>query len=117
MGSHDVPASEGQGLKSAREGTVERRTEKPAARRVAGGQRGGAGSMRSGRHAYLIRIPRQADQERALVSFRGVREAVHSVEEDEFLVTAEHLEALRQAGVPFEDITEPPASHGKEEAG
>jgi hypothetical protein len=51
------------------------------------------------------------------VSFRDVREAVHSVAEDEFLVTGEHLEALRRAGVPFEDITEPLSNHGEEEAG
>jgi hypothetical protein len=73
--------------------------------------------MFNGRQAYLIRIPREADQERALVSFRGVRDAVHSVAEDEFLVTAEHLDALRRAGVPFEDITEPQTNHGEEEAG
>ena len=93
-----------------------RRTQKRAAEQVADGQQGRVGATRNGRQAYLIRIPQEADQERALVSFRSVREAVHSVEEDEFLVTAEHLEALRKAGVPFEDLTEPPANHGEEEA-
>jgi len=92
-----------------------RRTEKRAVDRVADGERGGAGAPLNGRHSYLIRIPQEADQERALVSFRSVREAVHSVEEDEFLVTGEHLEALRRAGVPFEDLTEPPENHGEEE--
>jgi hypothetical protein len=67
--------------------------------------------------AYLIRIPQEADQERALVCFRSVRDAVHSVEEDEFLVTGEHLEALRSAGVPFEDITETLGDHDQEKAG
>jgi hypothetical protein len=32
-------------------------------------------------------------------------------------VTGEHLEALRRAGVPFEDVTEPSGNHGQEEAG
>jgi hypothetical protein len=59
------------------------------------------------RQAYLIRIPCEADQERALVSFRGIGKAVHCVEEDEFLVTKKHLEALRRAGIPFEDTTNP----------
>jgi hypothetical protein len=75
------------------------------------------GATCNSRHAYLIRIPQEADQERALEAFAGVREAVHSVKEDEFLVTGEHIEALRRAGVPFEDITAPAGTHGKEKAG
>jgi hypothetical protein len=96
---------------------MERRTQKRAINRPSDQRRGGVDPTQGGRHAYLIRIPQEADQKRALVSFDSVREAVHSVAADEFLVTDEHLEALRRAGVPFEDITEPPASHAKEEAG
>ena len=93
-----------------------RRSEKRAVDRLANGQLGGGAAVNS-RHAYLIRIPLEADQERALLSFRSVREAAHSAREDEFLVTGEHLEALRKAGVPFEDITEPAGNHGEEKAG
>jgi hypothetical protein len=74
-------------------------------------------AMRDGRHAYLIRIAADSDQERALVAFRSVREAVHSIAEDEFLVVGEHVEALRKAGVPFEDVSESQVKHGKAEAG
>jgi hypothetical protein len=73
-------------------------------------------AARDGRNVYLIRVPNDEDQERALVAFRQVREAVHSVAEDEFLVTGEHLKALRKARVPFEDITEAAGNHGEEEA-
>ena len=73
--------------------------------------------LHPGHHAYLIRIAREDDQERALVAFRGVREAVHSVAEDEFLVSGAHLEALRKAGVSFADITEPSVKHGKAATG
>ena len=37
--------------------------------------------------------------------------------EDEFLVAGEHMEALRKAGVPFEDLTASPVKHGKAPAG
>jgi hypothetical protein len=94
---------------------MERRTQKRAIERVADGWQGGPGTTLNGHRAYLIRIPREADQERALVSFRSVREAVHSAGEDAFLVTGEHLQALRRAGVPFQDVTEPPGNHGEEE--
>jgi hypothetical protein len=87
---------------------MERRTKKPGAN-----QQPKAEAMRDGRHAYLLRIAAQSDQERALVAFESVREAVHSVAEDEFLVTGEHVAALRKAGVPFEDVTESPVKHGK----
>jgi hypothetical protein len=115
-GSRGAPSAEGKALGAATEGTMERRKEKRAVDRIADGQRGGVGAKLNGRYPYLIRIPREADQERALLSFRGVHDAVHSAGEDEFLVTGEHLKALRRAGVPFEDITEPPGDHGEEEA-
>jgi hypothetical protein len=35
------------------------------------------------------------------------------VGEDEFLVTAEHVEALRKGGIPFEEVTEAPVKLGK----
>jgi hypothetical protein len=90
-----------------------RRTEK----RGVNGRRVEVEARRGGRHAYLIRIPAENDQERALVAFRSVREAVHSVAEDEFVVAGEHLEALRKAGIPFEDVTESQVKHGKTAAG
>ncbi len=96
---------------------MQQRSQKRVLNRPPDGQQGGAEAALSRRPAHLIRISQKADQERALVSFECVREAVHSVAEDEFLVTAEHLEPLRKAGIPFEDITEPPANHGKEKAG
>jgi hypothetical protein len=56
--------------------------------------------MGDGRLAYVIRIAADRDQEPALVVFRSVREAVHSLAEDEFLVAGEHVAALREAGIP-----------------
>ena len=76
---------------------MDRRTEKRGANR----HPPEVEAMRDGRHAYLIRIAADSDQERALVAFRSVRDAVHSVAEDEFLVAGEHVEALGKAGVPF----------------
>ena len=92
---------------------MDRRTEK----RGANQQPPQVAATRDGRHAYLMRIAADSDQERALVAFRSVRDAVHSVAEDEFLVAGEHVEALRKAGVPFEDLTESPVKHGKAAAG
>jgi hypothetical protein len=92
---------------------MDRRTEK----RGANGQPPDVEVTRDGPHAYLIRIAADTDQERALIAFRSVREAVHSVAEDEFLVAGEHVEALRKAGVPFEDLTESLVKHGKAPAG
>jgi len=92
---------------------MDRRTVK----RGANGPPPEVAAMRDGRHAYLIRIAADRDQERALVAFQSVRDAVHSVAEDEFLVSGEHVEALRKAGVPFEDVTESPVKHGETPAG
>lgn len=96
---------------------MKRRTDKSGIDRGSGRLSGLAGATGNGRQAYVIRIPREADQERALQCFDGVREAVHSNAEDEFLVSGEHLDALRKAGVPFEDITDHPANHGQDKAG
>jgi len=92
---------------------MERRTRKPGVNR----QQSEVEAMRDGRPAYLVRIAADSDQERALVAFRSVREAVQSVAEDEFLVTGEHVAALHRAGVPFEDVTESLVKHGKAAAG
>ena len=92
---------------------MDRRTAKPDANR----HPPEVDALHAGRHAYLIRIAADRDQERALVAFRSVREAVQSIAEDEFLVAGEHVEALRNAGVPFEDLTESPVKHGKAAAG
>ena len=92
---------------------MDRRTQK----RGANGQPPEVEAIPHDRLAFLIRIAADSDQERAIVAFRGVRNAVHSVAEDEFLVVREHVEALRKAGVPFEDITESPVKHGETPAG
>jgi hypothetical protein len=92
---------------------MERRTEKCGAN----GPPPDVEVIPDARHAYLIRIAADIDQERALVVFRSVRDAVHSVAEDEFLVAVEHVEALRKAGVPFEDLSESLVKHGKAAAG
>jgi hypothetical protein len=39
-----------------------------------------------------------------LVAFRSVPSSVHSVAEDDLLVAMEHLSALREAGVPFDNL-------------
>jgi hypothetical protein len=102
----------------SRERGMERPPKKRAVKRVTNRQQRKVKGTLDGRcHVYLIRIPEESDQERALVAFESVREAVHCVQEDEFLVTGEHLKVLRKAGVPFEDITEPAANHGEEAAG
>ena len=88
---------------------MNRRTEKRGANR----QPPEVEAIRDGHHAHRVRIATQSDQERALVAFRSVREAVHSIAEDEFLVAGEHMEALRKAGIPFEDVTESQVQHGK----
>jgi hypothetical protein len=80
-------------------------------------QASGVETLRDGHRAYLIRIAVENDQERALAAFEHVREPVHSVAEDEFLVTGEHVKALRKAGVLFEDITESQVKDGKAAAG
>jgi hypothetical protein len=100
-------------LESARRSIMDRRTEKRGAYR----QPPEVEAKPEGRRAFLIRIAADSDQERALVAFRGVRDAVHSIAEDKFLVAGEHVEALRNAGVPFEDLTESPVKHGKAAAG
>jgi hypothetical protein len=92
---------------------MERRTKQQGAN----SQRPEVEAMRDDRQGYLIRIATDSDQERALVAFRSVREPVHSIAEDEFLVTGEHVEALRKAGVPFVDLAESLVKHGKAAAG
>jgi hypothetical protein len=62
--------------------------------------------------AHLILIPKRKDRERAIVAFFQVRQPRCRFSGNRFLVTAEHLEALHRARIPFEDITEPPESHG-----
>src|SRR5262245_33813046 len=96
-------------VESRRRSIMHRRTEKSGSNRHPPEVK----AMRDGRHGYVIRIAADSDQERALVAFQSVREAVHSIAEDEFLVAPEHVEALRKAGVPFEDVTESPVKDGK----
>jgi hypothetical protein len=92
---------------------MQRRTEKRAAKR----QPLEVGSPRDGSPAHVIRIASESDQEQALVVFRSIREVVHCIAEDEFLVTGEQLAALRTAGIPFTDVTGNVDKNGKAAAG
>jgi hypothetical protein len=56
--------------------------------------------------AHLIRIPDRADRERALVGFLRVAQTRCRFSDNRFLVSWEHIEVLRAAGIPFEEITE-----------
>ena len=58
-------------------------------------------------HAFLIRIPKRADRERAIAAFLHVPKTRCRFKDNRFLVTHDHIEALKKAGIPFEDITEP----------
>jgi hypothetical protein len=57
-------------------------------------------------HAYLIRIPRRQDRERAIVAFMHVPRTLCRFRGYRFLVTREQLVALQKAGIPFEDLTD-----------
>ena len=61
---------------------------------------------------YLIRIPERKHREQAIRAFLGVPFARLRLPGDRFLVLGAHIEALRRAGVPFEDITGPRAKNG-----
>ncbi|MCI0461627.1 MAG: hypothetical protein L0Z62_32150 [Gemmataceae bacterium] len=56
--------------------------------------------------AYLIRLPNEDAHERAIMAFLKVRQPTQVFTDRRMLVTAEHIELLRQEGIPFEDITE-----------
>ncbi|MCI0458833.1 MAG: hypothetical protein L0Z62_17890 [Gemmataceae bacterium] len=66
---------------------------------------------------YLIRLPNDEAHLRAVEVFFDVREPRHSFPDRQMLVSGAHVRALIQAGVPFEDITEPPKTNGKKKAG
>ena len=56
-------------------------------------------------YGHLIRIPSEEDQERAIVAFRAVPQTRCRVGEDAFLLTNEHVNALKKLGIPFEDLS------------
>ena len=56
--------------------------------------------------AYLIRIPERENRELAIVAFLRVPKPRCRFSGNRFLVTGEHIAVLRDAGIPFEDITE-----------
>jgi hypothetical protein len=56
-------------------------------------------------HAYLIRIAKRQDRERAIVAFMHVPRARFRFSDHRYLVTREHIMALQKAGIAFEDMT------------
>jgi hypothetical protein len=58
-------------------------------------------------HAFLIRISKREDRERAIVAFLDVPWTSCRFRDNQFLVTRDHVRALKQAGIPFEDISDP----------
>jgi len=58
-------------------------------------------------HAFLIRIPKHEDRLRAIVAFLHVPRTRCRFSNNRFLVTQDHIEALQEAGIPFEDISDP----------
>jgi hypothetical protein len=56
--------------------------------------------------AYLIRIAKREDRERAIVAFMHVPRTRCRFTNHRYLVTRDHIEALQRAGIPFEDITD-----------
>jgi hypothetical protein len=61
---------------------------------------------------YVIRIPKKRNQERAILALLRVPFAYSSVSADEFILLEQHVEALRQFGIPFEDVTGPMENDG-----
>jgi hypothetical protein len=55
---------------------------------------------------HLIRIPDREARKRAIQAFLDVREAWMGFPDDLFGVCSEHVEALRRAQIPFEDVPE-----------
>jgi hypothetical protein len=67
--------------------------------------------------AYLIRIAKRKDRERAIEAFLQVRQSRQVFPDHRMLVTNEHIEVLRREEIPFEDLTELPSDNGQKQAG
>lgn len=61
-------------------------------------------------NGYLIRIPKREDLIRAIPVMMKVQRTRYGFTDHRYLVTPEHVEALRAAGIPFEDLTDLPPS-------
>ncbi len=57
---------------------------------------------------YVIRIPKKKDRLRAIEALMKVKETRHVFTEHRWLVTEEHIEALKREGIPYEDVTDLP---------
>jgi hypothetical protein len=55
--------------------------------------------------AYLIRIAKRQDRERAIVAFMHVPSARCRFSDYRYLVTREHIMALQKAGIAFDYMT------------
>jgi hypothetical protein len=53
---------------------------------------------------HLIRIPDREARKRALQAFVGVRDAWMGFPDNLFGVCSEHVEALKQSQIPFENV-------------
>jgi hypothetical protein len=64
-------------------------------------------------HVFLIRLPSAAAHRRAIMAWLEVREARHGFPDRRMLVSREHIDVLKRAGIPFEYLSEPPNENGK----
>lgn len=68
-------------------------------------------------HAFLIRIPKKKDRIRAIEVLFDVPFPRHGFPGHKWLVMTPHIVALQQAGIPFEDITDPADDHNGKAGG
>ncbi len=62
---------------------------------------------------YLIRISKRSERVRAIGALDGCKDPQHIFPGNKWLITNEHLEALKRAGISFEDLTDLPSEDGK----
>jgi hypothetical protein len=63
-------------------------------------------------HGFLIRIGSRKQRLRAIEALDGCKDVMHLLPDNQWLVTSEHMELLRHAGVVFEDLTDLPTANG-----
>jgi hypothetical protein len=66
--------------------------------------------------AYVIRFPNRQARVRAIEVFLDVPIARQSYPGGLMVVRRGHIDALKQAGIPFEDLTGTPTNHGKKKS-
>jgi hypothetical protein len=67
--------------------------------------------------AHLIRFPDEKANVRAIAVFLDILEPRYVLPGRQMVVRGKHIEALKLAGIPFEDLSEPPKRNGKKKAG